>query len=47
MGEESAQRRDMGPWSVTEGVTLMENVCKATGVKAIRSSMKLVVIKES
>ena len=47
MGEESAQRRDMGPWSVTEGVALMENVCKATGVKAMRSSMKLVVMKES
>ena len=37
----------MGPWSVTEGVALMENVCKATGVKAMRGSMKLVVMKES
>ena len=47
MGEESSTRRESGPWSLTEGVELLEKVCKATGIKAMRSSMKLVVCQSA
>lgn len=38
MGEESAPQRDLGPWSLKEGLNLFESVCTATGVKAMRKS---------
>ena len=41
MGEDSAPKRDLGPWSLKEGLNLFENVCKATGVKAMKNSMKV------
>ena len=46
MGEDSAPKRDLGPWSVSEGVALFQSVCTATGVKAMRESLKLVIAKE-
>ena len=39
MGEDSAVKRELGPWTLKEGLALFENVCKATEVKAMRQSM--------
>ncbi len=36
MGEDGASQRDLGPWTLTEGLKLFENVCTATGVQAMR-----------
>ena len=44
MGEDGAPQRDLGPWSVSEGVALFENVCKATGVKAMKKTIKLKLV---
>ena len=41
MGEDSAPKRDLGPWSLKEGLKLFENVCKATGVKAMRQTVSV------
>ena len=41
MGEESAPKRDLGPWSLKEGLKLFENVCQATGVKAMRQTVSV------
>ena len=41
MGEASAPKRDLGPWSLKEGLKLFENVCKATGVKAMKKSISV------
>ena len=46
MGEDSAARREVGPWSLEEGLNLFSNVCKATGVEAIKKSVKLVIQSE-
>ena len=43
MSYDSTVKRDLGPWSLQEGVQLLENVCTATGVEAMRKSMKLVM----
>ena len=32
IGEDNAVQRNLGPWELTEGIKLFENVCKATGV---------------
>lgn len=47
MGYQSAAPRDLGPWSLEEGVNLFENVCTATGVEAMRKSMKLVIVSDA
>ena len=35
--------RNLGPWTLKEGVSLFESVCKATGVTAMRGSMSLII----
>lgn len=48
MGEDSAPKRELGPWTLSEGIALFTNVCKATGVKAMKNSMALkIVAKEN
>jgi len=44
MGEDTAVKRDLGPWTLSQGVALFENVCKATGLKAMRKSVTLNVL---
>lgn len=46
MGEDSAPKRDLGPWTLSQGIALFENVCKATGIKAMKKSITLSVIDQ-
>jgi hypothetical protein len=44
MGEDESRQRDLGPWSLSEGLRLFENVCTATNVQAMRHSLKLSIL---
>ena len=47
MSVDSVVKRDLGPWSLEEGVQLFENVCTVTGVSAMKNSIKLVMQEDA
>ena len=42
MGADNAAKRRVGPWSLKEGLELLDLVCRATGVEIKRGSVSLV-----